>query len=265
MRGNEPAGKWILALETSGDTCGIALLRGEKLISEHTFRHEMRLSEHLIAFTDRLLRDAECEIAEIDLFAVGIGPGSFTGVRIGVMTAKTWAATLNKPIIGINAMETLAADYAGLTDTLIVPLLPCRPGMVFAAAYRIGAEMEAGTETETRWELAEPAAFSIAEAAELARISPASNVIFCGAAARTFRAELSGALAASQQNILPQNIAFGRAEFPRAAQVATLARRRSQSENPADDALTLVPLYIAPPQITAPKVAFAVPAAGEGN
>ena len=145
----------ILALETSGDTCGIALMRGERLISEHTFRHEMRLSERLIAFTDRLLNDADVEISDVDVFAVGIGPGSFTGVRIGVMTAKTWAKTLKKPLFGVNALEALASYYMGLNDTVTIPLLSCRAGLVYAACYNI--------ETNGLRVIAPPAAISVSE------------------------------------------------------------------------------------------------------
>jgi len=241
----------LLALETSGDTCGIALLRGEKLISEHTFRHEMRLSERLIAFTDRLLNDAGMEISDVDVFAVGIGPGSFTGVRIGVMTAKTWAKTLNKPLFGVNALEALASHDAGLNHTAAIPLLTCRAGLVYAACYTI--------ETNGLRVIAPPAAISVLDAAWLAQHSSAPRIVFCGAAALVHQAELSATLAESQMEIT-----FGRAEFPLASQVATLARNRWLTDNSGDDALELTPLYIVPPQISAPKVAFKVANGQEG-
>ena len=249
---NEAADNLLLALETSGDTCGFALLCGERLIAEHTFRHEMRLSERLIEFTDRLLRDANTELAAIDAFAVGIGPGSFTGVRIGVMTAKTWASVLGKPLFGVNSLEALASEYAGLTDTLVIPLLPCRAGIVYAASYKIG--------TGVLEPLKEPDALSIADAAALVVTSPAHNVIFCGAAALNYRAELSAALPTSEQSI-----SFGQAEFARAAQVARIALRRAEIGSVENNALNLLPLYIVPPQISAPKIPFAVVTAKEGN
>ena len=243
----------ILALETSGDTCGIALLRGERLISEHTFRHQMRLSERLIQFTDRLLNDAEIEITDVDAFAVGIGPGSFTGVRIGVMTAKTWAKTLGKPLFGVNALEALASHYAGLTGTAVIPLLPCRAGIVYTACYNRESE------TDAPRVIAPPAAISTLDAARLAQQSPTSRIIFCGAAARIHRAELSAALAESHIDI-----SFGQAEFPLASQAASLAYSRWLADNSGDDALELTPLYIVPPQISAPKTAFKVAERQEG-
>ncbi len=245
----------LLALETSGDTCGIALLRGEQLIFEHTFRHGMRLSERLIDFTERLLTDAGLSLADVDAFAVGIGPGSFTGVRIGVMTAKTWARTLQKPLFGVNALEALASHYAGLTGAAIIPLMPCRAGTVYAACYLVNAS---GDAPPTRL-IAEPAVLSIADAAWLAQPSDAARVVFCGAAAQANRAELLAALAGSHGE---QAVSFGAAEFPLASQVAGIARRRWTAENERERAgdapLALAPLYVAPPQISSPKVAFKV-------
>ena len=241
----------ILALETSGDTCGLTLMRGERLISEHTFRHEMRLSERLIAFTDNLLSDAGMEISDVDAFAVGIGPGSFTGVRIGVMTAKTWAQTLQKPLFGVDALEALASHYAGLNHTVTIPLLPCRAALVYAACYN--------TEADAPRVIAQPAAISISDAAERAKQVSASRIVFCGAAARMYRAELSAALAEADLDI-----SFGRVEFPLASQVASLAYSRWLADNSGDDALELTPLYIVPPQISAPKTAFKTANGQEG-
>ena len=241
----------LLALETSGDTCGIALRRGARWISEHTFRHEMRLSERLIAFTDRLLNDAGVELSDVDIFAVGIGPGSFTGVRIGVMTAKTWAQTLHKPLFGVNALEALASYYAGLNDIVVIPLLPCRAGTVYAACYNI--QMDAPRV------IAPPAAISVLDAAWLAQHSSASRIIFCGAAALAHQAELSAALIESHLDI-----SFGQAEFPLASQVAGIARDFWIADNAGNDALELTPLYIVPPQISAPKTAFKIANGQEG-
>ena len=241
----------LLALETSGDVCGLALFRDGQILSERNFRHNMRLSERLMEITDGVLRDAEVELADVDAFAVGIGPGSFTGTRIGVMTAKTWAVTMKRPIIGVNALEAMAAEYSGLRETLVCSLLPCRPGTVFAAAYT--------TAGETPHSILEPAMRTLAEVAEFAQNFALTNVVFCGLIAK-YCAELAASLADSGRNV-----SFAGAEFPRAAQVARLAWRRWQTENNAENALDLVPLYITPPQITPPRVAFAVAPTPEGE
>jgi tRNA threonylcarbamoyladenosine biosynthesis protein TsaB len=194
----------LLGLETSGDVCGIALNR-----------------------------DGEA-------FAVGIGPGSFTGTRIGVMTVKTFAAVLERPVYGISSLEALAAPYAGLRETVLVPILPCRSGVVFTCPYSVESEPPAA--------LADPAALPLADLAELlVGLSPRA-VHFCGSAVARYREELAALVSPH----LPA-ISFGLPEFPAAAQVARLVNLRRMAELPADDALALVPLYISPPPITLPK------------
>ena len=88
----------ILALDTSGDICSAAIFDGERELSTLTFRHDRQLSERLPAIIDFLLADRRISLQDIEVFAVGLGPGSFTGVRIGVTLAKTFAHALKPPI-----------------------------------------------------------------------------------------------------------------------------------------------------------------------
>jgi tRNA threonylcarbamoyladenosine biosynthesis protein TsaB len=230
----------LLALETSGDVCGIALNRDGQLLSEHTFRHGMHLSERLMGEVDAVLRTNGAVLADIAAFAVGVGPGSFTGTRIGVMTVKTFAAILERPVYGVSSLEALAAPYTGLRETILVPMLPCRSSVVFTCPYSVESAMPAA--------LAEPAALSLAELAErLNGLSPRA-VHFCGSVVARYREELETLL----PNRLPA-VSFGQPEFPAAAQVARLADFRRTANLPADDALALVPRYISPPPITLPK------------
>ena len=71
------------------------------------------------------------------------------------MTAKTLAAVLHRPLFGINSLEALAAEYSGLRDSAVIPVLPCRAGVVFAGAYRV--------ENETPQTLFAPTAVPLAE------------------------------------------------------------------------------------------------------
>src|SRR5258706_13247436 len=106
--------EYLLAMETSVDVCSVAVLRDGQFIAEHTFRHGMHLSERLMAHLDTVLGDADTTLEQIEAFAVGIGPGSFTGTRIGVMTLKTLALVQKKPMVGISGLDALAMEYAGL-------------------------------------------------------------------------------------------------------------------------------------------------------
>jgi tRNA threonylcarbamoyladenosine biosynthesis protein TsaB len=83
---------------------------------------------------ERALSLAGVRIGDIDLFAVGIGPGSFTGVRIGVATAKGLALAEKKPIVGVSSLRVLAAGIAGGAG-LLVPLLDAHKGELYAAAF----------------------------------------------------------------------------------------------------------------------------------
>ncbi len=229
-----------LALETSGDLCGAAVRRNGRLEAEYTFRHAMHLSERLIETLDRLLRDCQATLDDVTLLAVDIGPGSFTGTRIGVMTMKTLAVVRRKPLVGVSGLAALAADYAGLPDTLVVPLLPCRTGVVFASAYQTDTPVP-----ELRLPIA---AYALAELADALTPLPASRLVFCGPASARYADDLRTLLSASASRA-----AFAEPTDPRASQIAHLAEQRLTADSPPDDPLELTPLYIAPPPITPPK------------
>src|SRR5579871_1570751 len=230
----------LLAMETSGDVCSVAVFREGRFVAEHTFRHGMHLSERLMGHVDAVLRDGDVTLAHVTAFAVGIGPGSFTGTRIGVMTIKTLAAVLEKPVVGIGSLDALAAEYLGLAEVCVVPILPCRAGVVYTCPLMV---------SEARpHPISEPAALSLAELAALLVEREPQSVLFCG--------EAVGRYAAGLQELLsdaPFPVSFGQVRFPRASLVAQLAHDRLQINPAGEDVLSLVPLYISPPPISAPK------------
>jgi tRNA threonylcarbamoyladenosine biosynthesis protein TsaB len=230
----------LLALETGGDVCGVAATRDGQFLAEVAFRHEMHLSERLMGHLDTLLKDCAATLADVRAFAVGIGPGSFTGTRIGVMTLKTLAAVLEKPVYGVSGLDALAAEYAGLRAAVVAPMLPCRAGVVYTRLFRV--------ETPAPEPLAEPAALPIAELAARLAAYPDAPLLCCGPAAARYTAELRSALGDSADRL-----SVGAALFPRAALIARLADLRRAFGDTPDDPLALVPLYISPPPITLPK------------
>src|SRR4051812_30284933 len=124
-----------LGMATSGDPCSIAVCDEKGLLVERSFRHRMRLSERLIGDVEAVLADAGVELSAVDAFAVDLGPGSFTGVRIGVTAIKTWADLLSRPVVGISALQAVAFPLIGSHAELIVTLIRARPGAVYAASY----------------------------------------------------------------------------------------------------------------------------------
>jgi len=119
---------------------GVALLEGDRLLFECSLTHKRTHSVWLMPAIQQALSQTERRIEDIDLFAAVVGPGSFTGVRIGVTTIKSLAQAMDKPCIGVNALEALAVgvgEFAGA----VCPLLDARAGQVYAAAFGPGCTL----------------------------------------------------------------------------------------------------------------------------
>ena len=230
----------MLAMDTTGDVCSVAVFRAGRLHAELAFRHEMHLSERLISHVDFLLGQIGATLAEVGVFAVGIGPGSFTGTRIGVMTVKTFAFLRDRPVVGINGLEAMAAEYCGTPDLLVAPVLPCRSGVVYAAAFAVS-----GPAPEV---LLEPDAYTFAQLGEAIQCQAPRAVLFCGPAAVKYEMELRACT-----GDFDCRAEIGVVEFPRASAVGRLALGRLRSGAALPSALELTPLYISPPPITMPK------------
>ena len=98
----------ILAIHTSSPICSVCLLENNNVIQELHISDEKTHSQKLMPLIDKLLFQNSLELNNIDLFVCDIGPGSFTGVRIGVSTIKAFVDVTNKPVIGISSLEGLA-------------------------------------------------------------------------------------------------------------------------------------------------------------
>ncbi|MDR1052475.1 MAG: tRNA (adenosine(37)-N6)-threonylcarbamoyltransferase complex dimerization subunit type 1 TsaB [Endomicrobium sp.] len=100
----------ILAIETSWKSLSIALNENSKTITSLYCNHENINSESIFEKIDFLLKNIQISIKDIDMFAVSSGPGSFTGIRIGITAAKTFSQSLNKPIIAIDSLSILKSS-----------------------------------------------------------------------------------------------------------------------------------------------------------
>src|SRR5512136_1085962 len=98
----------ILAIDTSSGSASIALLRDDDILSEIFINLDVNHSVVLLPALHDLLRLSRIEPKEIDLFACTIGPGSFTGIRVGASTVKGLALAVEKPIVGVSTLEALA-------------------------------------------------------------------------------------------------------------------------------------------------------------
>jgi tRNA threonylcarbamoyladenosine biosynthesis protein TsaB len=130
----------LLALESATSALSVALLRGDNLVDEVSAPLGPA-AETLLPAIDTLLGRADVETHALDAFAVSIGPGSFTSLRVGIATAKGLAFGTDRPVAPVSTLAALALA-AGPTDGTIVPMLDARRGEVYAAAYAGGSRRE---------------------------------------------------------------------------------------------------------------------------
>lgn len=128
----------VLAFDTSSEITAVALCQGAQVLAQdHAPSAEQRHAEGLLPKIQQCLDRAGWALAEIDLIAVGVGPGSFTGVRVGVATAKGLGLALQKPVCPVISLEALAYEAAAeAAGACFAPCIDAFKGELFAALYR---------------------------------------------------------------------------------------------------------------------------------
>jgi tRNA threonylcarbamoyladenosine biosynthesis protein TsaB len=129
--------QYILAIDTSSKALTVALLRGAECLAEDGMTAERNHSIYLLPVIQRMLASCDVTVEQLQAIAVGRGPGSYTGVRIGVTVAKTMAWSLQIPLIGVSSLSALAHGTRGnVTGTsLFVPMFDARRGQVYSGLY----------------------------------------------------------------------------------------------------------------------------------
>lgn len=123
----------IFAIDTTVKTAAAALVEDGKLIAEYSLNTNTH-STTLLPMISSILETSGTKVSDIDLFAVSAGPGSFTGVRIGVATIKGLAFADNIPCTGVSSLEAMAMNFTGIRGT-IVPVINARNKMVYTALF----------------------------------------------------------------------------------------------------------------------------------
>src|SRR3712207_747974 len=126
----------ILGLDTSSKAASVSLWSDGTLLSEVLINDKRTHSQKLMPILESMLKLADMKIDDIDLLAVCIGPGSFTGIRIAVATAKAIAHVRNLPIIGVNSLESLSYSLYD-ANTVIVPILDAQANQVYTGSYEL--------------------------------------------------------------------------------------------------------------------------------
>lgn len=125
----------VLAADTGTAYAAIAVCDGDTILAETSVRLDRRHAESLLTLTDTTLKQAGLALNDIDLLAIAHGPGSFTGLRIGVSSWKGLALGAHKPLIGVPTLDAMARNLPDEGAT-ICPMIDARMGEVFTAAYR---------------------------------------------------------------------------------------------------------------------------------
>jgi tRNA threonylcarbamoyladenosine biosynthesis protein TsaB len=128
----------ILAMDTSNVALSVAVLDSEQLLATQTTNIKRNHSKQLMPIISQTLAEAGVALNEIDRIVVAEGPGSYTGLRIAVTTAKTLALTLNIELVGISSLAMLVLNAP--QDGLVVPFFDARNGNVFAGIYEKNGE-----------------------------------------------------------------------------------------------------------------------------
>jgi tRNA threonylcarbamoyladenosine biosynthesis protein TsaB len=129
----------ILAVDTATKSCSVAILNAGSISAELLTQNDETHSKHLMGLIHNVLEMAGFSAGELDGMAVTIGPGSFTGLRIGVSTVKGMAHALDTPVVGISSLDALAWQ-CGDRSLLIGAILDARKGEVYSATYRLRDE-----------------------------------------------------------------------------------------------------------------------------
>ena len=125
---------FILSIDTSGLTGGVALTRGNEIVAERALNVRRTHARRLLPTIQNVLEECEVSLDQLDAFALTKGPGSFTGIRIGMATIKGLAYALNKPLVGVSTLAALASAIP-YCRYQICPILDAKKRMVFFGVY----------------------------------------------------------------------------------------------------------------------------------
>ncbi|MFV0637065.1 tRNA (adenosine(37)-N6)-threonylcarbamoyltransferase complex dimerization subunit type 1 TsaB [Mitsuokella sp. WILCCON 0060] len=216
----------ILAIDTATQVSSVAVASADKLAAELTMQAKLTHSETLMPHIEKVLAMAGGKKEQLEGIAVSIGPGSFTGLRIGLAAAKAMAYALNLPIVGVSTLKALAYHYP-VPGLRIVSLLDAQKGN----AYRESYEWQDGKLQVMQSVEVLPLAEIIAECAESGR----PCVLLGDVAAKRVRGKME----------LPQNVTVAPAHLimPRAACVAMLGLEEFAAGH-RDNVMNMEPVYI---------------------
>ena len=217
----------LLAVNTATPCCGVAVINDEAVTAVATVNSRDTHARRLLPLIDETLKNGRLTVADLDGFAVVRGPGSFTGLRIGISTVKGLAAAWDRPLAAISSLDALAYPCSECRQT-ICALIDARKNQVYACWYRYrGRTMEKLTDEEVLPPEAAAGRFN-------------GDCLFVGTGADVYRTVIEKAAGATARFMPPfQNDI-------RPEVVAHLGMQRL-NDREADDPADLAPVYVRPP------------------
>jgi tRNA threonylcarbamoyladenosine biosynthesis protein TsaB len=216
----------ILAIDTTGATMSVALLKDQIITAEVFVNTGDNHSVQLLPAINHIYQLAGCSLEATDLFVCTLGPGSFTGVRIGVATIKGLAMATGKPVVGVTALEALAVNMAPYAGS-ICPILDAQRGQVYAAMYELDERFSPQLRHEAR--LTDVTSF-------ISLFRDKGEVVFLGSGAEQYADLISRTL--PKAIIAPVHFSHVRASV-----VGSLGLLRFQ-ERQILDVMNFTPLYL---------------------
>lgn len=219
----------ILALDCASVSASVALLEDETVLGETFTNVKLTHSQTLLPMVEELFQNTHTTMQEVDAFAVTVGPGSFTGVRIGVAAVKGMADAVKKPCYAISALEAATYPFADF-EGIVCPLMDARRDQVYTALFKDGKR------------LLEDSAMSTAELLEILEKYSNEKVLFVGDGAQ------KGFDAFYKENEQRFVLCKPQFRYVRASSVGFLAEEQKQNGVKALSSQELLPLYLRLPQ-----------------
>ena len=220
----------ILMIDTSGPACGVAIAREGRLVCDMQLVSGRTHSQRVMPMVEAALAMSDMAVSDIDVFGAVTGPGSFTGVRIGVSSVKALAHAAGKPCVGVDALHALAANIQAF-DGVVCPILDARAQQVYGAMFRAG---------DVPQRLCGDEAMSLT--AFLDRVEATDErALFLGDGVAAMRGAIEARLGGRAQFAAPQHMNL------RAGSACAIAMRLAE-QGETTDYLHLLPLYLRAPQ-----------------
>lgn len=221
----------ILAIDTSGPRLSVAIAKGDRVIAQYSSKRQRSHSDMLAPAVERLLKKAQLKAKDIGLYAVSIGPGSFTGLRIGVAFIKGMNLFADKPVVCVPTLDVLAS---GLKADFICPIVDAKRQNVYTTIYKKGRRI---------------LKYSVIPIAEiLVKLASLPSVIFTGDGVDVYKEEITKQL--GKKAIFAEKSRW----YSKAADIAKIGYRMyNDNKGVARDLAKLAPMYLYPKDIQCRK------------